>query len=447
MASIADDADAPSVEQLLHWMEEQDHGADFGDSWSAHVEAVSKASTSVQVRKKHRQSLSRFVIFLYNMRLKSNAVAQDLAPKYNLLEDLLLNDLDAVPRPTKQKTKKKQTVQRNKFTAALRKVALEHLVMASPTYQPIRLEQLQPQVFLEFLLNMTDTLHKKEYLKTYGAHRAALTMLFIDCRVTRSDQFQQELSRKMKGLKNTSAKERGKQGKRLTEGKEPLPFVVYCAICRWLLEKGDKASIFAHCFLVLTWNLMCRSINTTLVQREHMSWEGDAMGIQFAHSKTDTGGDEAQHVRHIYANPKNPFICPILSTARYLIIHPGTDSGALFPGASQYDRFRGILHDIVQEHREEILRMGIDPDDIGVHSIRKGSATYCTSGTTTGISFAALCVRAGWSMGGVKERYIKYAEAGDRVCGRTAAGLDVNSHEFSISPVLFDVSAEEEPTH
>jgi len=63
----------------------------------------------------------------------------------------------------------------------------------------------------------------------------------------------------------------------------------------------------------------------------------------------------------------------------------GTRSGALFPGASQCDQFRGILHKIVQEHREEILRMGIDPDDIGVHSIRKGSATYCTNGTTTGI--------------------------------------------------------------
>ena len=98
----------------------------------------------------------------------------------------------------------------------------------------------------------------------------------------------------------------------------------------------------------------------------------------------------------------------------------------------------------MEEHRDDILFMGIDPDDIGVHSIRKGAATYCTSGTTFGVSFAAVCIRAGWSMGGVKDRYIKYAEAGDRVCGRTVAGLDVNSHEFSISPALLDVSQEEE---
>jgi hypothetical protein len=88
--------------------------------------------------------------------------------------------------------------------------------------------------------------------------------------------------------------------------------------------------------------------------------------------------------------------------------------------------------------------MGIEPENIGVHSIRKGAATYCSSGTTTGVSFAAICVRAGWSMRGLKDRYIKYAEAGDRVCGRTVAGLDVYSHKFSVSPPLIDASKEDE---
>ena len=109
-----------------------------------------------------------------------------------------------------------------------------------------------------------------------------------------------------------------------------------------------------------------------------------------------------------------------------LLDYMDKDTGPLFHGSAQYARFRQILSDLVAEHREDILRMGIDPDEIGVHSIRKGAATYCTSGTTTGISF------------------VEYAEAGDRVCERTVTGLDVNSHEFSISPALLDVSAEEE---
>ena len=151
-----------------------------------------------------------------------------------------------------------------------------------------------------------------------------------------------------------------------------------------------------------------------------------------------------EYIRHVYANPLNPWICPVLSLSRFLISFPGkSDTGPLFEGSSQYDRFRANLQEIVMEHAEEILAMGVEPENIGVHSIRKGAATYCTSGTTTGVSFAALCVRAGWSMGGVKDRYIKYAEAGDRFCGRTVAGLDVNSHEFSVSPPLIDASSKE----
>lgn len=36
---------------------------------------------------------------------------------------------------------------------------------------------------------------------------------------------------------------------------------------------------FAHLFLVLTWNLMCRGENTQGVQLEHMSRFGDSIGI------------------------------------------------------------------------------------------------------------------------------------------------------------------------
>jgi len=82
--------------------------------------------------------------------------------------------------------------------------------------------------------------------------------------------------------------------------------------------------------------------------------------------------------------------------------------------------------------------MGVNPDEIGVHSIRKGAATYCTSGTTAGVNFVAVCVRAGWSMG-FKDTYLQYSEAGDQLCGRTVAGLDVNSHLFAISPPFFCV--------
>jgi hypothetical protein len=103
----------------------------------------------------------------------------------------------------------------------------------------------------------------------------------------------------MSGLKNTAAtSSRGHRGVSLSEGKEPLPFEVYCSLLRkWRQEDGsNESTIFGHCFLtLLTWNLMmCRSKNTVFIQREHIGWSGDAMTIQFAHSKTDREGQKMQ---------------------------------------------------------------------------------------------------------------------------------------------------------
>ena len=36
---------------------------------------------------------------------------------------------------------------------------------------------------------------------------------------------------------------------RLSEGKEPLPFEMYCALRKWLQADGSNKSIFGHCFL------------------------------------------------------------------------------------------------------------------------------------------------------------------------------------------------------
>ena len=87
----------------------------------------------------------------------------------------------------------------------------------------------------------------------------------------------------------------------------------------WRQEDGSNESIFGHCFLTLTSNLMmCRSKNTILVQREHIDRSGDAMTIQFTHSKSDREGQDAGNKRHVYADPFMPAICPVLSIATLL---------------------------------------------------------------------------------------------------------------------------------
>ncbi len=38
---------------------------------------------------------------------------------------------------------------------------------------------------------------------------------------------------------------------------------------------------------------------------------------------------------------------------------------------------------------------------------------------------------------GFKDHYLQYSEASDQLCGHTVAGLNVNSHEFALSPPFF----------
>ena len=125
---------------------------------------------------------------------------------------------------------------------------MAHILRAGPEYHPIDLLQLDPQVFLSFLLSITDA-KKKEYNKSRGRRRSALTHLFTMCEVSPSVSFHAKMKRYMAGLKNTSAAARGEMGAKLGEGKEPLPFEAHRALCKWLLEEGDAESIFGHCFL------------------------------------------------------------------------------------------------------------------------------------------------------------------------------------------------------
>lgn len=60
--------------------------------------------------------------------------------------------------------------------------------------------------------------------------------------------------------------------------------------------------------------LMCKSCNTVKVQAEHISWNGDAHTIKFAHTKTKIVGAWCEKEHHLYANAGCPEICPIFSS-------------------------------------------------------------------------------------------------------------------------------------
>ena len=59
---------------------------------------------------------------------------------------------------------------------------------------------------------------------------------------------------------------------------------------------------------------MARSNSVANILFQHVSWETDSLIIQFAQHKGDKEG-QVKFGRHVYANPREPTICPILSIA------------------------------------------------------------------------------------------------------------------------------------
>ncbi|KAL7564231.1 hypothetical protein ACA910_012259 [Epithemia clementina (nom. ined.)] len=80
--------------------------------------------------------------------------------------------------------------------------------------------------------------------------------------------------------------------------------------------------------------------------------------------------------------------------------------------------------------------MSIDTSDLGTHSIRKGAITYMSL-LPSGPSVAAICIRTGWTLGNVKDIYMRYLSAGDQFVGRCLALLPLLKTEFAASPPLF----------
>ena len=157
-------------------------------------------------------------------------------------------------------------------------------------------------------------------------------------------------------------------------------------LCNWFLcMRETNDGVFAHTFLILTWNLGCRVNNTVNVQFKDLCWSHhfDCFQVHFAHSKTDPQGDDRSYPRHIFSNPSDPLVCPLLSLAMYFSscfagMNVATED-YLFPGAKQEHRFAKLLHRILQENSKEVNALGYSVNQLGTHSIRKGASSFLTS--------------------------------------------------------------------
>lgn len=246
------------------------------------------------------------------------------------------------------------------------------------------------------------------------------------------------------GVQRESAAQAQKGLVPVTSGKDPMTFSFYRWLCLQFLCLGANTEfILAHCMLTLSWNLMCRVSNTIGIKYSHMSWIEDALGLCFAVMKNDQNGTQPRDPRHIYANPLQPEVCPILALAIYLLcMPPDPDGTALFPGSGQDSRFGTTLQRVFNTAAVvlELKRRGYTPDQFGTHSIRKGSAT---SGSTACPSVVSVARRAGWAMGTIGLIYLRYESAGDQFVGRTVTGLPLSDAGFASLPPFFRATTDD----
>ena len=196
-------------------------------------------------------------------------------------------------------------------------------------------------------------------------------------------------------------------------------------------------------FLLFCWNLVARCVSVASLMYSHITWKEDAMVIVFPTTKADQEGKNCSP-KHVFANPLNPEICPILSFAIFLFTSGVRRNGAnpiVFSDNinNTEDRFSNWLGTIsaVADNLAVFVQYGVDVVEVGTHSFRKGVAEFL-SGMVGGASPIFIYLRAGWSLGPVQSRYILEAQGGDQLCGRAASGLDITTNEFASLPPHFN---------
>jgi hypothetical protein len=335
-------------------------------------------------------------------------------------------------------------------------ISLKNLLRDSFTHPIIFLERINPARYMSFILTLRKSNGKYHSTSAFGNKRAALFHLFrCHNRIGFDNNFKTELGNLFKGLFReitqadpTMEGDFGVQEEVSNkEGKGPMSVELYKKICEWLLKYGTVDGVFAYCYLVFTWNLSCRVVNTARVRYSEINWSEsfDSFSVHFSHSKTDQLGEEAKYARHLYSNPLCPIVCPVLALSLYLTScfnKQQQPNGYLFPGNQQESRFSSLLLKVVEENWASISKMGYKRGDIGTHSIRKGAVSYLAS-LPGGPPAAATCIRAGWTMGKVKDIYMRYVVAGDEFVGRCLCLLSLLRTDFGVSPPHFIL--EDEP--
>ena len=129
--------------------------------------------------------------------------------------------------------------------------------------------------------------------------------------------------------------------------------------------------LFAWPYFLFAWNLMARSSMVGSIMFGHLGWKGDALMVHVPAHKGDQTGERA-FSRHVYANPLNPEICPILALAVLIFsssAHTTNSPRQVFIGEHSESRFSEVLRSTLATASEsEKMTLGGNVNEFGTHS-------------------------------------------------------------------------------
>jgi hypothetical protein len=333
---------------------------------------------------------------------------------------------------------------------SLRKIVIENwlekMQRTNPELCPVDMSQMTYEIVASYMTTKRDANGRLLSKNAYSGIRSSVVYLFTMSNTNLPSEFSTRMGTLLKGFKRTIVEQRIAAGETLEEGKEAMSFACYKLLCKKFFQGKKDEYHFAHLFLLLEWNLIARSDNIVGLHMNDFEFLGDSLLVYMKKTKTDQEGNHGRVPYHCYFNSVEPELNLGLSLGLYLLTNPGIISNPhnkLFPAEHQYNRYATILNKVIEENRDEFARIGVRPGTIGTHSARKGAATYAASGCTVSPSMSAICNRAGWKMGGSRDKYVKYESAGDQFLGRVVCGLNPLVQEFALSPPFFNMCAEE----
>ena len=126
---------------------------------------------------------------------------------------------------------------------------------------------------------------------TFAGVTSAIKALLRAQKVDVTSQFKASIKAFLTGVKKDIADQRMAGTRKATVGKQPMGFEAYVEMATAFMRQSRgvncKRFSFAHVYLVLTWNLACRTENTAKMNLRHLVWQQDCLIITLPKSKTD----------------------------------------------------------------------------------------------------------------------------------------------------------------